>query len=204
MTKVDFKKEFKHLYSPSATRPGLVDVPPLDFLMIDGHGDPNTAPAYREAIEALYAVAYALKFMSKGQLDRDYTVPPLEGLWWAADPAAFTRGDKDTWDWTMMIMQPSWITPDMVQAAIASTAARKPLPALGLLRSQAYHEGLSAQIMHVGPYAAEAPTIARLHAFIQEQGYVLAGKHHEIYIGDPNRTAPEKLKTVVRQPVRPR
>lgn len=201
MTKVDFKKEFKYLYSPSSSTPEVVDVPPLDFLMIDGHGDPNTAPAYREAIEALYSVAYALKFMSKRQLDRDYTVPPSEGLWWAADMAAFTLQDKSAWDWTMMIMQPSWITPDMLQAAIADTAARKPLPALPLLRSEVYHEGPSAQIMHIGPWAAEGPTIARLHAFLKEQGYVPAGKHHEIYISDPNRTTPERMKTVVRQPV---
>jgi len=200
MTKIDFKKTLKHLYNPPK-RFITVDVPEMQFLMVDGHGDPNTAQEYGDAIEALYAVAYALKFTSKEDLGRDYVVPPLEGLWWAEDMDAFTTGDKDAWDWTMMVMQPEWITAEMVAAAIKQVMKKKDLPALPKLRLERYHEGLAVQIMHVGPYAAEGPTIARMHAFIEEKGYEPSGKHHEIYVSDPRRTAPEKLKTVVRQPV---
>ena len=201
MSKVDFKKELKHLYRPSTKKFVVVDVPAMQFLMVDGHGDPNTAQEYRDAIEALYAVAYALKFASKQDLGRDYVVPPPEGLWWAEDMDAFATGDKSAWDWTMMIMQPEWVTPEMVAAAIEQTAKKKDLPALPKLRLETYHEGLAVQITHIGPYDAEWPTITRMHAFIAENGYEPAGKHHEIYVSDPRRTAPEKMKTVVRQPV---
>jgi hypothetical protein len=202
MPKIDFKRELRHLYNPPR-RFTVVDVPPMHFLMIDGHGDPNTAQVYQEALEALYAVAFKIKFASKRQLDRDYVVPPLEGLWWAEDLLAFVQRDKSTWDWTMMIMQPDWITQDLVSEAIQEVARSKDLPALPLLRFESYDEGLSVQIMYVGPYDDEAPTIARLHdEFLPQNGYVEAGKHHEIYLSDPRRTAPEKLKTVLRQPVK--
>ena len=201
MSKVDFKKELKHLYRPSTKKFEVVEVPEMQFLMVDGHGDPNTAQEYRDAIEALYAVAYALKFASKQELGRDYVVPPLEGLWWAQDMDAFVTGNKDAWDWTMMVLQPEWITPEMLAAAIEQTAKKKDLTAMDKLRLETYHEGLAVQIMHVGPYDAEWPTIARMHAFIAENGYEPAGKHHEIYVSDPRRTAPEKMKTVVRQPI---
>ena len=164
MSKIDFKRELKHLYQPSGKDFSLVDVPAMQFLMIDGHGDPNTAQAYSAAVEALYAVAYKLKFASKQQLGRDYTVPPLEGLWWASDMDSFTaRRDKSQWDWTMMIMQPDWITAEMHVAATAVVAKQKDLPALPLLRLATYHEGLSAQIMHTGSYDDEAPVLHRLH-----------------------------------------
>jgi hypothetical protein len=199
---LDYKKELKHLYRPSAKKFEVVDVPPMNFLMIGGHGDPNTAQEYPEAIEALYAVAYALKFASKKEKGMDYVVPPLEGLWWAENMEAFTTGDKSAWDWTMMIMQPERVTRDMFEHALKQVEKKKDLPALSKLRLEAYHEGLSVQILHIGPYAAEAPTIAGMHAFAAENGYQLAGKHHEIYLGDPRKVAPEKLKTVLRQPVR--
>jgi hypothetical protein len=199
---LDYKKELKHLYRPSAKKFEVVDVPPMNFLMIDGHGDPNTAQEYQEAIEALYAVAYALKFTSKKEKGMDYVVPPLEGLWWAENMEAFTTEDKSAWDWTMMIMQPEWVTRDMFEKALKQVEKKKDLPALSKLRLEAYHEGLSVQILHIGPYDAEAPTIAGMHAFAAENGYQLAGKHHEIYLGDPRRVAPEKLKTVLRQPIR--
>ncbi len=174
----------------------------MRFAMIDGHGDPNTAQAYKDAVEALYAVAYKVKFASKHELDRDYVVPPLEGLWWAEDVGVFTERDKSAWDWTMMIMQPDWIIQDMVTEAVRQVADSKDLPALPLLRLETYHEGLSVQILHIGSYDDEGPTIARLHnEFLPQNGYVEAGKHHEIYLSDPRRTAPEKLKTVLRQPV---
>jgi len=202
MSKIDFKKELKHLYRPSPKEFMVVDVPPMKFLMIEGHGDPNTAQEYQDAVEALYAVSYKLKFMSKKELGKDYVVPPLEGLWWAEDMETFTTArDKSAWDWTMMIMQPEWITQEMVEEAVKQVE-KKGLPALSKLRLETYHEGLAVQILHIGSYDDEAPTIARMHVFIDENGYELAGKHHEIYLSDPRKVAPEKLKTVLRQPVR--
>lgn len=202
MRKIDFKKEWKHLYRPLAKEFVVIDAPPMQFLMIDGHGDPNTAQEYQEAVKALYGVAYKLKFMSKKEKEMDYVVPPLEGLWWVEDMNSFTTEDKSAWDWTMMIMQPEWITREMFEDALKQVRKKKNPPALSKLRLEAYHEGLSVQIMHIGPYEAEAPTIARMHTFIAENGYEPAGKHHEIYLGDPRKVAPEKLKTVLRQPVR--
>jgi hypothetical protein len=200
---LDFKRQLKHLYQPSAKEFVVVDVPPMQFLMIDGHGDPNTAQEYQDALEALYAVAYTLKFASKKALGMDYVVPPLEGLWWAEDMDVFTASsDKSTWDWTMMIMQPEWVTQEMFEEAVAQVEKKKNPPALPRLRLETYDEGSAVQIMHIGPYAAEGPTIARMHAFIAENGYEPAGKHHEIYLSDPRRTAPEKMKTVLRQPIR--
>ena len=202
-TKTDFKKELKHLYSPSKKAFTIVDVPPMQFLMVDGHGDPNTSQEYQDAVEALYAVAYKVKFASKADLERDYVVPPLEGLWWAGDMDTFTTSrDKSAWDWTMMIMQPEWITQEMVERAIEQVGKKKELPALPRLRLDTYHEGPSVQIMYVGAYDDEGPTIARMHAFIEAEGYEPGGKHHEIYLGDPRKVAPEQLKTVLRQPVR--
>lgn len=203
MDKIDFKRELQHLYNPSSREFSTVEVPEMQFLMVDGHGDPNTAHAYQDAVEVLYAVAYKLKFMSKKQVGKDYVVPPLEGLWWAADMETFTiRQDKSAWDWTMMIMQPDWITPEMFAQAVAEVQKSKDLPALSKVRLERYAEGLAVQILHIGSYDAEAPTLARLHReFIPQNGYVEAGKHHEIYLGDPRKIAPEKLKTVLRQPV---
>lgn len=197
----DFKKELKHLYQPSAKKFEVVDVPPMKFLMIDGHGDPNTAQEYKDAVEALYAVAYALKFRSKKEKGMDYVVPPLEGLWWVEHMEQFSMENKSAWNWTMMVMQPEWITQEMFGAALGEVERKKNLPALSQLKLETYHEGLAVQILHIGPYSAEAPTIAQMHAFMDENGYKLAGKHHEIYLSDPRKVAPEKLKTVLRQPV---
>jgi hypothetical protein len=204
MSKINFKRELKHLYQPSAKKFTVVDVPPMQFLMIDGHGDPNIAQEYKDAIEALYGVAYTIKFKSKQELDKDYTVPPPEGLWWAEDMDSFTTSqDKSKWDWTMMIMQPEWITQAMVEEAVATVDKKKGLPALSRLRLETYHEGLSVQILHIGSYEDEGPTIAKMHhEFMPVNGYEPRGKHHEIYLSDPRRVAPEKMKTVVRQPVR--
>jgi hypothetical protein len=200
--KIDFKKELKHLYRPAAKEFEVVDVPPMSFLMIDGHGDPNTAQEYKDAVEALYAVAYRLKFMSKNDLGRDYVVPPMEGLWWVEHMEEFSTDDKSAWDWTMMVMQPKWITQEMFEQAVGQVEKKKNPPALPKIRLESYREGLAVQIMHLGSYDEEAPTITRMHAFIAENGYEAAGKHHEIYLGDPRKVAPEKLKTVLRQPVR--
>jgi hypothetical protein len=198
--KIDPKRELKHLYGARRV-PELVDVPELSFLMIDGHGDPNRSPRYRAAVEALYAVSYALKFAIKRAGGPDHTVAPLEGLWWTQDMASFSVDDKSDWDWTMLILQPAEVTPALVEQTVPEVARRKPLPAAAELRLQRYAEGAAAQLLHLGPYAEEGPTIARLHAFIHDQGYRLRGKHHEIYLGDPRRTAPERLKTIIRQPV---
>jgi hypothetical protein len=203
MTKVDFKKTLKHLYAPGKKDFELIEVPTMQFLMVDGHGDPNTAQSYQEALEALYAVAYKTKFISKQELERDYTVPPLEGLWWAVDMDTFVSRDKSEWDWTMMIMTPEWITDDIFQQGIEGARESKDPAGLDLVRLEDYVEGLSVQIMHIGSYDDEAPTIARLHhEFLPANQLVENGKHHEIYLSDPRRTAPEKLKTILRQPVR--
>ncbi|HLF25350.1 MAG TPA: GyrI-like domain-containing protein [Anaerolineae bacterium] len=202
MTKIDFKKELKQLYNPSPKQVVAVDVPPLNFLMIDGAGDPNTARAYPQALAALYSASYTLKFMlKKGKAAIDYGVMPLEGLWWAPDMAQFSIADKGAWLWTAMIMQPDFVTEAQVREAVEQAAKKRELPALSQIRLERYHEGLAAQIMYIGPYAAEGPTIAGIHRFIEESGHQLRGKHHEIYLSDPRRTAPEKLKTVIRQPM---
>lgn len=203
MSKVDFKKVHRDLYNPPE-KFVLVDVPEMTFLMVDGHGDPNVAQEYQDAVEALYAVAYKIKFASKKQLGKDYIVPPLEGLWWAEDMDAFTTArDKSQWDWTMMIMTPGWITSEIYTVAIAQVRKGKNPAALDKVRLESYHEGSSVQILHIGSYDDEGPTLMRLHRkFIPENGYAENGKHHEIYLSDPRRVAPEKLKTVLRQPVR--
>ena len=200
--KLDLTNTYKNLYAPSAKAPGMVHVPAFNFLMIDGHGDPNNNPVYAEVVEALYSLSYTLKFAIKKAEGIDYAVMPLEGLWWTPDMADFSVEDKSNWDWTMMIVQPELVTAEWVERARAEAIKKKGLSALERIRFERYEEGPSAQIMHIGPYAAEAPTIARLHAFIEEQGRALGGKHHEIYLSDPRRAAPDKMKTVIRQPVK--
>ncbi|MBC7228307.1 MAG: GyrI-like domain-containing protein [Thermoflexales bacterium] len=202
MAKVDLKKDLKHLYNPSAREVSVVDVPPMNFLMVDGIGDPNVSPEYQQAMEVLFSLSYALKFRVKKSIGIDYAVMPLEGLWWTDEPTRFSMSNKAIWKWTAMIMQPEYVTAEMVAEALDEVREKKGLPALERVRFENYHEGLSAQIMHIGPYAAEEPTIARLHSFIRENGYEPNGKHHEIYLSDPRRTAAEKLKTVLRQPIR--
>jgi hypothetical protein len=181
--------------------PELIDVPELTFLMIDGHGDPNVSDRYREGIQALYAVSYTLKFAIKRAGGPDHRVGPLEGLWWVDDLTRSTMEDKSAWDWTAMIRQPADVTTRLVEEVALEVADKKQLPAVRELRLERFAEGHAAQILHVGPYAEEGPTIERLHAFIDEQGYARRGKHHEIYLGDPRRTAPARLKTIIRQPV---
>ena len=198
-TKVDYKRELSTLYT-ARRDPVVVDVPELAFLMIDGHGDPNTSDEYAEAIQGLYGVAYTAKFMVKALGETDYAVMPLEGLWWTPDMATFSTDDKSSWLWTMMIMQPDVVTADLVEAARAKAAERKPLDAIAKVRLDRYAEGEAAQVMHIGPYSDEGPTIRRMHEFIAAQGYELSGKHHEIYLSDPRRTAPAKWRTIVRQP----
>jgi len=202
LDKVDFKKAMKALWLPPTGRFTVVEVPAMQFLMVDGKGDPNTSPDYARAVEWLYAVSYPVKFMSKKELSRDYAVAPLEGLWWADDMTTFAARDKSAWSWTMMIMQPDWVTPDMIGRGI-DKAAGKLGAVRGSLRLERFEEGLSVQTMHIGSYDDEAPVIRRLHEeFLPQNGFVETGHHHEIYISDPRKTPAEKLKTVLRQPVR--
>jgi hypothetical protein len=201
MTKIDFKQEWKKLYQASSREVVQVDVPPMDFLMVDGQGDPNTSQDYADAIEALFSVAYTLKFMvKKGPLALDYGVMPLEGMWWADDMKDFGAGEKSHWKWTAMIMQPPFITSSMVYAAIAEMQKKKPLVALSRVHLNTFAEGKCAQILHVGPFSQEGPTIDKVHQFIRKHSK-LRGKHHEIYLSDIRKAAPEKWKTIIRQPM---
>lgn len=202
MEKLDLKKKLKHLYGPTAKEVVEVDVPAMNFLMIDGEGDPNTSKEYSDAIEALYPVSYALKFMvKKNGMEIDYGVMPLEGLWWADDMENFSADDKSTWKWTMMMMQPEFITPDMVKEAIETVRKKKAPPALPLLRFAPFDEGKCAQVLHIGPFSEEGPTIEKVHRFIEAKS-VRRGKHHEIYLSDIRRADPAKWKTIIRQPMK--
>jgi hypothetical protein len=200
--KVDYKRELKHLYS-APREPSMVDVPEMAFLMIDGHGDPNTAPEYAAAVQALYSVAYTAKFaIRRAPGETDFSVMPLEGLWWVPDMATFSVANKQDWNWTLMIMQPEAVTATLFQGAAEAALRKKPeLTSIGSVRLEHFREGPAAQVLHIGPYSEEGPVIEHLHNFIADHGHVLAGTHHEIYLSDVRRTAPEKLKTIIRQPL---
>ena len=203
MEKLDLKKELKHLYQTPAKEVVEVDVPTMNYLMVDGEGDPNIVSAFAEAVETLFTVSYTLKFMvKKGVLATDYGVMPLEGLWWADDMTKFSIADKSNWKWTAMIAQPPFVTQAMLDAALAEVKNKKNPAALSQLRFEAFTEGKCAQILHIGPFSDEGPTIARLHKFIETNGGKLRGKHHEIYLSDIRKAAPEKWKTIIRQPLR--
>lgn len=203
MEKVDFKKALRALYNPKNTELWeIVDVPEMKFLMVDGEGNPNTAASYSEAIEALYAVSYTLKFMSKRELGKDYVVSALEGLWYADDMSIFVKKKKDAYRWTMMIMQPEWIDDEMIASAIAEVKDSKNPAALSKLYVRVYAEGKSAQLLHIGSYDDEAPKLLYLHdTYMPEHGYTFNGHHHEIYLSDSRKVAPEKPKTILRQPI---
>lgn len=204
MTKIDLRKELAACYptGKKAQVPHLVTVPAGTFLMADGSGDPNTSDRFTEVTGALYAIAYGAKFAAKDQ-GLDYSVMPLEGLWWAEDLAAFSAGRRDKWQWTLMIRQPDQLERAVITAAMEA-GVRKGKLAQSLaeeIRVERFDEGISAQILHVGPYEAEPPVIEALHEFVAAEGYELRGSHHEVYLGDPRRAAPDKLKTVLRNPV---
>jgi len=204
MEKIDFKKTLASLYNPKNTSTWeLIDVPEMNYLMVDGEGNPNTAKSFADAIEALYAVSYTLKFMSKRVLGKDYGVAPLEGLWYADDMKIFEAGDKDSYKWTLIIMQPEWITDMMVTDAIEQVKAKKNPIALSKLYFKPYHEGSSLQLLHIGSFDAEAPKLQELHCtYMPAHGYEFGGHHHEIYLSDMRRVAPDKLRTILRQPIR--
>ncbi|MCK5743417.1 MAG: GyrI-like domain-containing protein [Caldisericia bacterium] len=201
MDKLDLKKELKGFYNPSKKEVSSVDIPEMNFLMIDGQGNPNTSEEYQQALEVLYGLSYTLKFACK-EIEKDFTVMPLEGLWWADDMDSFTEGDKDLWKWTAMILQPDFVTAEMLIKAKINLKKKKDPVALPKVRFESYTGGTSAQIMHIGPYSEEASNIKKIHDWIKGNGFKLFGKHHEIYLSDPRRTKPEKLKTVIRQPYR--
>lgn len=204
---MELKKENKELYSPSAKNVSIVNVPDLNFLMIDGEGDPNTSQEFQDSVEALFSVSFTVKFISKKENSQDYAVMPLEGLWWVENMETFSLKDKSSWKWTSMIRQPDFITKGMIKKALEEVEKKKNPPALSRIRFESLHEGLSAQIMHIGLCSEEEPTIEKLHDFIKENGYEFNGslpgeKHHEIYLSDVRRAKPENLKTVIRQPIK--
>lgn len=202
MTRYDIKRELKQCYAPRNRDWALVDVPAQRFIAVDGSGDPNTSAAYARAVEALYTVAYTIKFASKRTLDRDFVVGPLEGLWWSDRPEVFTARDKDAWQWRMLISQPDWITEDFIDDAKQTALAKKGLPAIADVRYEPMHEGLCAQVLHIGPYDDEGPILAELHGeYLAANNLRMTGHHHEVYLGDPRRSAPAELRTVLRQPV---
>lgn len=198
-TKQDFKKDLKHLYAPSAREVIEIEVPTMNFLMIDGMGDPNTAQEYKDAVEALYSVAYTIKFLLKKEAAIEYAVMPLEGLWWAEGGR---NASRENWQWTMMIMQPNSVTDKQFVNALEQVRHKKNLPALDKMRLESLHEGIAVQIMHIGPFATEEQTLEKIERFLEEHSYIAQGKHHEIYLSDPRRTIPEKMRTVLRQPIR--
>ena len=203
MKKRNYKKELKYLYNASTKKVEIVEVPYMNFIMIDGEGDPNTSPAFQNAVEALFAISYALKFMiKKGTEEVDYGVMPLEGVWWAEDMSEFSLENKDNWKWTLMIMQPEYVTEKLFNESIKQVKKKKNLAALPKVRFESFSEGKAAQIMHIGPFSEEESTIEKVHNFIKENGFKLTGKHHEIYLSDIRKAAPENWKTIIRQPIK--
>jgi len=202
MAKAVLSKELEALYTASAKEPAIVDVPRMNYLMIDGKGDPNTSASFQTAMQTLFGVSYAAKFAVKKRApSQDYRVMPPEGLWWTDDKSRFDALHKERWKWTLMIMQPDVVTPELIDEIAARMREAGKAGALDRMRLEAFEEGLSVQVLHVGPYAGEGATIARMHEFARANGYEPRGRHHEIYLGDPRRSAPEKLRTILRQPV---
>lgn len=199
--KVDFKKSLKELYNPPKGSFQFVDVPLMNYLMVDGKGDPNTTLDYQQAIDALYTMAYGIKFALKSQ-GYDHVVPPLEGLWWMENMNEFTLANKGRWEWTMMIMQPEWVTTEWVEKVRQDAKKKKNNASLSVVRFEILNEERAVQILYTGAYEKEAPTIAELHKFIKSNGYETNGKHHEIYLSDVRKTSPDRLQTILRQPVR--
>lgn len=206
----DFKKEFKELYK-GETKPTIVAVPPISFLLAEGYGDPNTSFLYKHHVEVLYGLSYTIKMSKMGDRQApgyfDYVVPPLEGLWWFDEEhfSGEVTSRKEEFKWIMMLRQPDFVTEEVIEDAKTILAKKKPKLDLSIAKLNTITEGLCAQILHIGPYDTEAASIARLDDFIGASAYqtVMSGfrQHHEIYLSDPNRTAPDKLKTLIRHPI---
>jgi hypothetical protein len=202
MEKIDFKKSHKELFQAPSGKFARIEVPTLQFVKVDGHGDPNTAEAFKHAVEWLYAVSYGMKFAAKAALAKDYVVPPLEGLWWADDPSSFIERKKADWRWTLMIMAPDFVGEDLFEAAVAKASRKLGQPPESL-RFESYSVGLCLQTLHTGSYDDEGPVLKRLHHEIMPaEGLTYNGQHHEIYLSDARKTEPSKLKTILRQPVK--
>jgi hypothetical protein len=200
MSKLDLRKKLKAYYT-AKNKPEIIDVPPGKFLAIIGKGEPG-GEAYSAALQSLYGLSYTLKFKSKAD-GLDFTVMALEGLWWWDDPSIFDLENappREEWNWKSMIRQPDFVTDEMLEE-IRPEVKEKRGPAVDDVVLEAFHEGLSAQIMHRGPYSEEGPTVMKLHEFIMEEDYRMRGHHHEIYLSDPSRSKPENIKTIIRQPV---
>ena len=199
----DFKKIEKELYQPKTT-PSIINVEEMTFLAVDGKGDPNTGMEYAAAIETLYGLSYAIKMGNKAIME--YVIPPLEGLWWSPDYSTVNYTDKDSFCWTSMIRQPEFVTPKVLESAIKTFSKKKPRLDLSKVRLEKMTEGLCVQVMHIGSYDDEPVTIATMEKYAVEQGYEIditdTRVHHEIYLSDPRKVAPEKLKTVIRQPIK--
>jgi len=201
MAPYDVKRELKDFYAPKNREWQLVEVPQQQFVAVDGVGDPNTSADYVRAVEALYAVAYTVKFASK-RAGRDFVVGPLEGLWWSPDPSVFTTRAKESWHWRMLVSLPDWITADQIKESVDTALAKKKLPTIAHVRHETLREGTAAQVLHIGSYDDETPLLAHLHdEYLPANNLTLTGLHHEIYLGDPRKTVAEKLKTIIRQPV---
>jgi len=200
--KIDLKRELATLYTASAGKIAQVEVPVFRFLMVDGKGDPNTSPEYAEAVEALFSVSYTAKFIvKKGPRKIDYAVMPLEGLWWADDMSVFCTGKKAKWQWTAMIMQPDFVAKEVIDTALAEVRKKKNLSGIDRLRLEEFTEGRCAQVLHIGPFSEEGPTISRLHEYVDGHSSRV-GKHHEIYLSDVRRAKPSSWKTILRQPMK--
>ena len=202
MAKIDLKKEYSDLYKGKPSEVSFVKVPKFNYLAIDGKGDPNTSQEYKDSIEALMSVSFKTKFIMKKEHQKDYVVMPLEGLWWGDDMDNFSVEDKSSWNWKSIIMQPDFVKEEYIEQGKEEVAKKKDLSSLDKIKFIELDEGLSAQILHIGPYSNEGQTVEKLHNTIEENSYDFNGLHHEIYLNDVRRTKPEKLKTIIRQAVK--
>ena len=203
-TKIDLKKQYPEFYNPPK-EPHILEIPEMNFFMVDGTGYPGDNPLYQEALQLLYGVSFTLKMKIIKPIGKDYVVPPLEGLWWADDMSVFTEEymkRKDEWKWTSMIRIPDFVTDDQIQSGLERFNITKKPENFSKLYHEPYKEGMVVQVLHLGPFSEEGPVIARMHDYALEEGYILHNKHHEIYLSDPRRTKPEKLRTVIRQPIK--
>lgn len=201
MDKLDFKKLYKTYYSPKSDKPEIISMPRMQFLMVDGRGDPNNSADFQAAFGLLYGTAYTMKFSRKKTGKTDFSIGALEGLWWNEKGEAFGMDRKDDWYWTLMLWVPDDITQDEFETARGALKARKPELTTERIRLGTYKEGVVVQIMHIGPYDTEQSDVEKMHSFASAEGYTQSGKHHEIYFGDPRRTVPEKLRTILRHPL---
>ena len=201
--KLDYKKEFPEIYKPSLKTPTIIKIPKMTYFMIDGTGDPNTSEEYKDIVQILYNISYTLKMkiIKKETPDKDYVVPPLEGLWYMPKMDEWSMEDKEKWQWTMMIRIPDFIEDTQIKKALKILKETKNPSFFSKLRYEQYDEGTCVQIMYLGPYDEEPPTIKKMHQFAEKNGYILNGHHHEIYLSDPRRIEPERLKTILRQPI---